>query len=45
MHKSLLDILVDPASKTPLQVEVDEVGPDGNIITGMCQYSGHREQI
>jgi uncharacterized protein YbaR (Trm112 family) len=46
MHKSLLDILADPASQTPLQVEVDEVGPDGNIITGMlCGADGRLYRI
>lgn len=34
MRRLLLDILVDPISKTPLQVEVAECGADGDIVEG-----------
>lgn len=35
MHKSLFDILVDPISKKPLQVEVHQYGAEDDIVEGM----------
>lgn len=35
MRRSLLDILVDPISKTPLQVEVHKYGAVDNIVEGV----------
>jgi len=32
MDKSLLEVLVDPISKTPLQLEVHKFDRDGNIF-------------
>jgi arsenite methyltransferase len=34
MHRALLDILVDPLSKSPLQVEVQRYGAGGVILEG-----------
>jgi SAM-dependent methyltransferase len=34
MHKSLLNMLVDPITKTPLQVRVCERGVAGSMVTG-----------
>lgn len=42
MHKSLLDILVDPVSKAPLQVEVRRYGDDSHILEGALHSSGTR---
>lgn len=37
MHRSLLDILVDPISKTPLQVEEHRCGAGGSIVEGVLR--------
>jgi len=42
MHRSLLDILVDPISKTALQVEVGKYGTDGDIVEGILHGSEGR---
>ncbi len=42
MHKSLLDILVDPISKVPLQIAVDRYGDDSHILEGTLHSSGTR---
>jgi arsenite methyltransferase len=34
MHRPLLDVLVDPISKKPLQVEVNKYGAEGDIVEG-----------
>jgi uncharacterized protein YbaR (Trm112 family) len=42
MHKSLLDILVDPISKKPLQVEVQQHGAGDDIVEGTLYSSEGR---
>jgi ubiquinone/menaquinone biosynthesis C-methylase UbiE len=42
MHKSLVDILVDPITKKPLEVEVCQWGPDEEILEGLL-YSPERK--
>jgi arsenite methyltransferase len=42
MRKSLLDILVDPVSNAPLQVEVRRYRDDGDILEGTLRSSGTR---
>jgi len=42
MHSSLLDILVDPTSKTPLQLEAERRDSDGNITEGALRGADGR---
>lgn len=42
MHRPLLDILVDPISKKPLQVKVHQYGVGGDIAEGMLYGSESR---
>ncbi len=39
MHRRLLEILVDPIAKTPLQLEVAEESTDNEILTGSLRSS------
>jgi len=45
MRKSLLDILVDPVSKAPLQVEARRYGDDSHILEGTLHSSGDRSYV
>ncbi len=40
MRNSLLQILVDPVGRRPLQVEVGERAPDGEILHGQLRAEG-----
>lgn len=40
MHRSLLDILVDPISKRPLSLAEREPGPDGEVAEGELRDAG-----
>ncbi len=40
MYRSLLDILADPITKSPLEVETKEYGPDGRILEGLLHTHG-----
>jgi len=42
MYRSLLDILVDPISKMPLQVEVTRYGASGDVVEGTLHSSEAR---
>jgi arsenite methyltransferase len=42
MHRSLLDILVDPVSKTSLQIETSAHEKEGEILEGRLKGSGGR---
>lgn len=42
MHRALLDILVDPFSKKPLQLEADDHEEDHEILEGWLKGSGGR---
>ncbi len=37
MHRSLLDILIDPVTKRSFQVKVHQLGPDEEILEGVLQ--------
>ncbi len=45
MHRSLLDILVDPISKTPLQVEEHQSGAGGSIVEGVLRSPEGRSYV
>jgi arsenite methyltransferase len=45
MHRSLLDVLVDPISKKPLQVEVNQYGAEGEIVGGTLRSPEGRSYV
>lgn len=40
MRRSLLDILIDPASKAPLRLEERQPGPEGEVVEGLLRAEG-----
>jgi len=45
MHRSLVDILIDPATRKPLVVEVHQNGPDGEILEGLLHSPERKSYV